>query len=221
MTPCRRTTDRRRRRVGPILSLVLVRFVKSSRRHYGVVVERSSGPALVVEPAPGWDEFLPHDLLHFVAEAEWGLDDAVFGQLAAGADPGLFLPVEPELVGRWVRDRKLRRTKDHRPRRADENRSEAARSEAIAGVLRYAWAARVRKAPLPEYWDILLTRAGVEPGRLDQVLRSLDDLAHRWHRLQVGRSLSLEWPRPEGRRRRRNATAAAKRGRTVRRGIQA
>jgi hypothetical protein len=27
-----------------------------------------------IDPAPGFDEYLPHDLLHYVAEAEWGLD---------------------------------------------------------------------------------------------------------------------------------------------------
>ena len=27
-----------------------------------------------IDPAPGSDEYLPHDLLHFVAEAEWGLE---------------------------------------------------------------------------------------------------------------------------------------------------
>jgi hypothetical protein len=31
--------------------------------------------------------------------------------------------------------------------------------------------------------------------------QKLDDLAERWHALQVGGSLTLEWPRPEGRRR--------------------
>jgi hypothetical protein len=195
---------------------MLVRFVKSSRRHYGVVVERASGPTVVAEPAPGYDDFLPHDLLHFVAEAEWGLDGAVFGQLAAGDDPGLFLPADEELVGRWVRDRKLRRTREHRRGDLEAARAEGARSEAIAGVLRFAWAARARKAPLPEYWDVLLTRAGVEPEQLDRVLHALDELAHRWHGLQVGRSLTLEWPRPEGRRHHR-ASAATRRSRTSRR----
>jgi hypothetical protein len=33
----------------------------------------------------GYDDWLPHDVLHFVAEAEYGLDGGVFGDLAAGA----------------------------------------------------------------------------------------------------------------------------------------
>ena len=33
-------------------------------------LERESGPNVMADPAPGYDDFLPHDLLHFVAEAE-------------------------------------------------------------------------------------------------------------------------------------------------------
>lgn len=104
---------------------MLVHFRKSGARHYGVPVERENGPAVMVEPAPGYDDFLPHDLLNFVAEAEWGLDGGVFGQLGSGDDPELFLPVDEELVGKWVRRRKLRRKEHPRGRR----------SEALAAVL--------------------------------------------------------------------------------------
>jgi hypothetical protein len=59
-----------------------------------VFVEREHAPDVFMHPAPGYDEYLPHDLLHFVAEAEWGLDGSVFGQLAAGGNAGTFSPVE-------------------------------------------------------------------------------------------------------------------------------
>jgi hypothetical protein len=183
---------------------MLVHFLKSGRRHYGVLVERTSGPAVIVEPAPGYDDFLPHDLLHFVAEAEWGLDGAVFGQLAAGGDPGLFVPVDEELLAKWLRSRKLRR----------KSRTGGRRSEAISAVLDAAWRARTGRASLTEDWDVRLAAARVEPKRLEAVLATLDDLARRWHRLQIGGSLTLEWPRPEGR---RHPHQAARSGRVARR----
>lgn len=175
---------------------MIVHFIKTASRRYGVLVERDSGPVVIADPAQGYDDYLPHDLLHFVAEAEWGIDRAVFGQLAAGGDPGIFLPVEPELVGRWVRERKLR----------TKQRPHGRRSEALASVLDSAWKARTGKARLPEHWDIDLARARVEPERLATVVASLDELARRWHKLQVGGSLTLEWPRPE--RPSRHGTAA-------------
>jgi hypothetical protein len=171
----------------PAGELMVVHFLKTGTHRYGVFVERESGPNVIADPAPGYDDFLPHDLLHFVAEAEWGIDGGVFGQLAAGGDPGIFLPVEEELVDKWVRSRKLRK-KQH---------SHGRRSEALAGVLDAAWKARHRKARLPEHWNLHLAAARVESEPLAVVLASLDDLARRWHKLQVVGSLTLGWPRPE------------------------
>ena len=93
---------------------MLVHFRKIGRRQYAVLAEPDGAPALIAHPAPGYDEYLPHDLLHFVAEAEWGIDGAVFGQLAAGGDPGIFLPTDPMLVPQWC----LRSSQQLRTRRA-------------------------------------------------------------------------------------------------------
>src|SRR5918911_585206 len=168
---------------------MLVHFRKMGARSYTVRVERERAPSVVAH-APGYDDYLPHDLLHFVAEAEWGLDGGVFGQLAEGGDPGIFLPVERELVSKWIRRRKLRR----------KARPKGRRSELLAYALECAWNARRGRRPLPEGWDDLLAAARIERERLAEVVRSLDELAERWHRLRIGEELTLEWPRPERRR---------------------
>jgi hypothetical protein len=173
---------------------VVVEFRKTGLRRYGVFVERDTAPTLVMHPAPGFDEFLPHDLLHFVAEAEWGLDGAVFGQLAAGGDAGTFWPLDQRLVAAAMRRRK----------RARRGRWRGRRSELLANVLDYAWNARRGRRPLPADWEERLEAARVDPEQLAEVVTSLDDLAERWRALPVGESLRLEWPRPErGRRARR------------------
>jgi hypothetical protein len=144
-----------------------VHFKKTGERRYGVWVEREKAPTMMMHPAPGFDEYLPHDLLHFVAEAEWGIDDAIFGQLAAGGDAGTFWPVEQDVANKWA----------HRGRRLKKLGS-ARRSEELASMLERAWHAH----------------AEVSDEQLARVLRTLDDLARRWHALDVGQSLTLEWP---------------------------
>jgi hypothetical protein len=184
---------------------MLVHFRKLGGRRYSVLVEPEHGPALVAHPAPGYDDHLPHDLLHFVAEAEWGIDGAIFGQLAAGRDPGIFLPVDDELMPQWLRRRKMRRRV--RPR--------GLRSEVLAHVLECSWKATRLHRPLPDYWDDYLIAARVDPDHVERVVASLDDLADRWRRLQVGDQLTLTWPRP-GRRPRPPATRRReKRGRRL------
>ena len=118
---------------------MVVEFRKTGARRYGVFVERDTAPPVLIHPAPGFDDYLPHDLLHFVAEAEWGLDGAVFGPLAAG-DDGSFWPADQALVRKAMRRRKLRR----------KGRPRGRRSELLAEVLEIAWNARRGRASLPE-----------------------------------------------------------------------
>lgn len=154
------------------------------------------------QTAPGYHDHLPHDLLHFVAEVEWKLDGAVFGQLAAGGDGSTFTPVDQTLVARAMRDRKRAKRAAGKPR--------GRRSELLADILEHAWAAKRGRSTLPADWEKRLAAARVEPERLERVLAHVDELAEQWHSLSVGGSLTLERPRPEGRSRtQRRAERAA------------
>jgi hypothetical protein len=146
-----------------------VTFVKRAARRYAVEVSRDRYPDLWCGTI-GYDDWLPHDLLHFVAEAEYGLDGGVFGDLAAGGNARIFQPRDKRLVAKMWRKQRISRT------RLPDGR----RSEQLAWELERGW------------------RNNTLAPKLQQ---QLDDLARRWHALQVGGSLILEWPRPEGRRR--------------------
>jgi len=168
-----------------------VSFAKTGVRRYSVLVRRERAPEVVMNSAPGYDDYLPHDMLHFVAEAEWKLDGAVFGQLAAGGDAGTFYPTDQSLVPRAMRDRKRRKRRMGRPK--------GRRSEVLADLLEHAWKARHGCKPLPNDWQEQLAAARVSSRRLERVVDQLDELAERWHSLRIGEQLSLDWPRPERR----------------------
>ena len=153
-----------------------VTFAKTASRRYSVYVERDNAPALAISSAPGFDVYLPHDLLHFVAEAEYGLDGGVFGDLAAGGNARTFVPVDKDLVAKTWRRQRIKK----------HNLPDGRRSEELAGRLERTWGARRFGTPAPP--------------ELEPLMEKLDVLAEEWHALPVGESLTLEWPRPERRR---------------------
>jgi hypothetical protein len=163
---------------------VRVTFRKAGDERYSVHVDRDRYPDLWCGTV-GYDDRLPHDLLHFVAEVEYGLDGGIFGDLAAGGNARIFQSYDPALTAKMWRRQRIRPTK----------LPEGRRSEQLAWTLEQGWRAR----SLPP-----------------QLQRKLDELAERWHTLPVGGSLTLEWPRPEGRKRhpareRRRPVAARRR----------
>ena len=165
-----------------------VTFVKE-RHRYLVYVQRDRAPDLFCH-GPGYDDDLPHDVLHFVAEAELGLDGAVFGDLAAGGNAKIFIPVDKSLVARTWRRQRIRR----------HVLPDGRQSEELAALLHAAWRARHSDDP-----------------RIARLIPRLDALAKRWRTLQVGGSLTLEWPRAErGKRAARRASAEDGARRTAR-----
>ena len=108
-----------------------VTFVKKGPRRYAVEVRRDRYPDLWCGSI-GYDDRLPHDLLHFVAEAEYGLDGGVFGDLAAGGNARIFQSFDPKLTAKMWRKQRIHRT------RLPDGR----RSEQLAGELEQRWRAR-------------------------------------------------------------------------------
>jgi hypothetical protein len=123
---------------------VKVTFVKKERR-YDVHVSRDRATDLFIRSAPGYDDWLPHDVLHFFAEAEFGLDEGIFGHLAAGGNARMFIPVDPKETVKIWRKNRIKRL------RLPEGR----RSEELAGQLESQWRARTAEPALLEKLDRL------------------------------------------------------------------
>jgi len=153
-----------------------VTFVKTGERRYRLDVTRDRAPGLWVGSI-GYDDYLPHDLLHFVAEAEFGLDGGIFGDLATGGNARNFMPLDKKLIAKMWRAKRRKRT------RLPDGR----RSEELAWMLENAWRRHSSGKPVGD-------------PALERLLPMLDELAERWHALRVGESMTLAWPRPERRR---------------------
>jgi hypothetical protein len=65
---------------------VEVTFTRTAERRYSATITRERW-GTVSMMCPGYDTWLPHDLVHFVAEAECRIEYGLFGRYAAGFDP--------------------------------------------------------------------------------------------------------------------------------------
>lgn len=186
--------------------MILV-FQRTGERRYTVEAQRPGRPVVVMNPAPGYDRLIPHDMMHLVVEAQLGLNRGVFGQLAAGGDAGTFhVPMHSGDDSRKLaRMRKRQRGKGQKLLR--EGRGECQRSERATYICWYEWLARsssndriklaqtmekqakqvrdvARDAELP-----MLTER-----KLDEICEHLDELSSHWSSLEVGQSIAVRWP---------------------------
>jgi hypothetical protein len=166
-----------------------VTFTKVPGRRYRMTVVRERGPELAPRQGPGYDDWLPHDAVHFLVEAEAGLSGGVFGRIAAGRS-NIFWAADPV-----VRKRQARWEAKRPPSRAEH--ADMARSEALASACDPLW--RVRAGMCPELPDRLSSREPDigEPQLIERILYRLDEFAERWHALPPGGSVTLSWP-PSG-----------------------
>src|SRR5262245_13695334 len=71
-------------------SPMLVTFARTGERRYAVRAVVEGMTAMEMDPAPGFDPLMPHDLQHFIVERALGIEAAIYGQLAAGGTVGTF-----------------------------------------------------------------------------------------------------------------------------------
>jgi hypothetical protein len=167
-----------------------VTLTKVAGRRYLMTVVRDRGPQLAPRHGPGYDDYLPHDAVHFIVEAEARLSGGVFGRIAAGWS-NIFWAADPRMLRR-----EKRREAKRRPSATEH--ADMARSEELAGICQPLWELRAghrRELPL---WSSSVPSDLLESSPLrERILARLDEFAARWHALPVGGSITLSWP-PDG-----------------------
>jgi hypothetical protein len=151
-----------------------VTFTRTAERRYRVSVE---GPGVVpsfMEPAPGYDSRLPHDMAHFVVENELGISGGIFGQLAAGGHARTFHPT--------IKTR--RKVAKRGNRMAQINRDDSMLSEAVVYLACSTWNNKICEARLIK---------GVSADDIKRVCREFDTVSAVWSKLKIGESMTLVW----------------------------
>jgi hypothetical protein len=195
---------------------VRVTFRKTHQRGYAVDIARERADDLTMNPAPGYDDLLPHDLVHLLVEVHRGLRDGIYGDVAAGGNAGTFRLADDRPADESSREhsRKARRAGRSRGGVGRSRRgADMSRSEHLAGVVHARWQARQHGTPLPDWYPLAAAAAAATEADIEAALREAEGLSARWRRLQVGHGMAVEWPE----RGRSDPTKSGRNGRSERR----
>ncbi|HKE95744.1 MAG TPA: hypothetical protein VKB34_15620 [Povalibacter sp.] len=149
------------------------------------------------DPAGGFDERMPHDLIHFVVERELGLQCGIFGQVAAGGTAGSFFPVVSQTLTVREAARRRRALSKRSGKLMQAGRRDTAVSEAATYLVHGAWQARrTDMVAKPHHADpTAATRSGfISALQLTRIFDQLDALSTRWSALEIGESMTVNWP---------------------------
>jgi hypothetical protein len=170
-----------------------VTFRRVGERRYAVIVELPGEAPQTISPAPGYDEHIPHDLVHYVVEAELGLEAGVFGRAARGG--GTFYAADAATPARQQARRRRRQARREQALRRDRDCEEQLNtSERLAYLCDVAWRRRHGQRPDPAFWSPRAAVSALDAARVARVVSRLDQLAPLWNRLPIGGALALTWP---------------------------
>ena len=186
---------------------MIVIFQHTGLRRYAVRVKRPQQVDLVMDPAPGYDPLIPHDMLHLVVEAQLGLEHGIFGQLAAGGTAGTFHPIADGNISARAGAR-LRRGAQRRGKKLlRDGRDDGILSERATYICWHEWLSRSASGDRRKTSQSMTGTANhlkniahrekmheLNEKKIEQICRSLDDLSAHWSRLAVGDSITVSWP---------------------------
>lgn len=181
---------------------MLLIFRRTGEHRYAVEARRTSFPDVEMNPAPGYDQCIPHDMMHLVVEAKLGLTRAVFGQLASGGDAGTF-HLSPHSQGTTRDLARLRRAVKARGEKLlREGRDESIQSERATFICWNEWLARSRsniQTMAQQAKEVRKATPAKELRRLDEttladICRHLDELSSHWSKLNIGEAMTVRWP---------------------------
>lgn len=182
-----------------------VTFVRTGERRYAVRATIDGAQTVEMDPAPGFDPLMPHDLQHFIVEKCLGIEGGIFGRLAAGGTAKTFHAITD---GGNARDlSRLRRKQAARDKKLlPAQEADYMRSERATYVCWHDWlkhgrdvAMQARASAMSETSASLLAqmppaeRASFTAQKLGEIRGEFQRLSECWSQLAVGESFSEPW----------------------------
>lgn len=180
-------------------------FERTGRRSYAIEIRGIDEP-LRMDPAPGFDEWFPHDLQHLIVEEQLGLTDGIYGRLAKGGTASTFHPVRPDgRIDDRAEARKRRKLQRRNERLATTEGNDFAQSERTTLVAYHDWLRHVPDPARRRKADRFDEDAATIVARVDQKERAalldalprlrerITEVTTEWRNTEIGGSITIPW----------------------------
>ncbi|MDX2040499.1 MAG: hypothetical protein SF097_04580 [Acidobacteriota bacterium] len=184
-----------------------IQFRRTGERRYAVTIHRSGQPTLEMNPAPGYDSAMPHDLLHFIVESELGLRQGIFGQIADGGTAGTFRAVQSPGEDRREAARSRRRETQRGSKLLRQGQEDSMQSERATVICLYEWLAQsadtarrtlaAEMAVNARHIRSQLTAAeskALNESAIKRICAQMEELSQQWAALKIDQALTVFWP---------------------------
>ena len=181
-----------------------VEFSKTGAKRYAVKILHDDAPVYEMNPAPGFDNLMPHDLCHFIVEQVLHIENAIFGQAAKGS--GTFRNLPSETSNDKNDSRQRRKAKQKAKKSVKQNSEDYAKSERATYICWQNWLSesvdpesKCRAAEMQQNVDSIYNqmpaaeRAIYTKENLAKVRLKMDELSRRWKSVEVGESMIVDW----------------------------
>ena len=180
-------------------------FERTGRRSYAIEIRGIDEP-LRMDPAPGFDEWFPHDLQHLIVEEQLGLTDGIYGRLAKGGTASTFHPIRPDgRIDDRAEARKRRKLQRRNERLATTEGNDFAQSERTTLVAYHDWLRHAPDPALRRKADRFDEDAATIVARVDEKERAalldalprlrerITEVTTEWRNTEIGGSITIPW----------------------------
>lgn len=183
-----------------------VEFRKTGERRYAIKIFRDNFSDLEINPAPGFDDLMPHDLCHLIVEQVLSIKSAIFGQIAGGGTAGSFRNPPAETAINKNELRRLRKDKQKGKSLVKQNADDLAKSERATYVCWQNWLLhsfdtklKQRGFEMKETAESVFSQMSADEKSvyteesLAKVRAKMNELSRRWQNLKTGESMFVDW----------------------------
>lgn len=183
-----------------------IEFHKISQKSYAVKILREDSPVLEMNPAPGFDDLMPHDLCHLIVEQALGIKNAIFGQIAQNGNAGTFRNAPNESINNKNDSRQRRKATQKGRKMVKEHLEDYAKSERATYVCWQNWLENSSDEKLRKQAEEMKVTAKSVFGqmsaeeksfytkeKLAKVRTQMTELSNKWQKLKVGEFMTVDW----------------------------